>query len=247
LDPLTTAERAGLLQLRKEAAELRRANESLKAAPVFFAEELDQPRPGAIWGPVQDGWTAGAHTRCYVPLRFDDCELARWALAAASAAVLPAVPVPPHVAPSNRPYPYEKGRPTPATAPPWTGTRLPLASIWRQGPAPGMSCGATTPPARPAPHRTPMTSSPAACWSSRSSRNWRTSGRASVASRWKEGTDHSAAQGTTPLGRQIYGDLSPTWGRGASHPGQEHEGPQRYGQVVCPDDVRQPETRPPAE
>lgn len=43
-DLLTTAERAGLLQLRKEAAELRRSNESLKAASVFFAQELDQPR-----------------------------------------------------------------------------------------------------------------------------------------------------------------------------------------------------------
>lgn len=41
---LTTAERAGLGQLRKEIAELRRANEILKAASVFFAKELDQPR-----------------------------------------------------------------------------------------------------------------------------------------------------------------------------------------------------------
>lgn len=43
-DLLTTAERAELGQLRKEIAELRRANEILKAASVFFAKELDQPR-----------------------------------------------------------------------------------------------------------------------------------------------------------------------------------------------------------
>ncbi|MFB7532042.1 transposase [Streptomyces sp. NPDC056178] len=43
-DLLTTNERAELTQLRKEIAELRRANEILKAASVFFAKELDQPR-----------------------------------------------------------------------------------------------------------------------------------------------------------------------------------------------------------
>ncbi|GGM98650.1 transposase [Streptomyces fuscichromogenes] len=43
-DLLTTAERTELTQLRKEIAELRRANEILKVAPVFFAKELDQPR-----------------------------------------------------------------------------------------------------------------------------------------------------------------------------------------------------------
>ncbi|WP_405683511.1 IS3 family transposase [Streptomyces sp. NBC_01387] len=37
-DLLTSAERAELVQLRKEAAELRRANEVLKAASVFFAK-----------------------------------------------------------------------------------------------------------------------------------------------------------------------------------------------------------------
>ncbi|MGW0792296.1 transposase [Streptomyces sp. NPDC002911] len=39
-DLLTSAERAELVQLRKETAELRRANEILKAASVFFAKEL---------------------------------------------------------------------------------------------------------------------------------------------------------------------------------------------------------------
>ncbi|MFD9428079.1 MULTISPECIES: transposase [unclassified Streptomyces] len=43
-DLLTSAERAEIAQLRKEAAELRRANEILKTAGVFFAKELDQPR-----------------------------------------------------------------------------------------------------------------------------------------------------------------------------------------------------------
>ncbi|MEU9481913.1 transposase [Streptomyces sp. NPDC048191] len=43
-DLLTTAERTELTQLRKEIAELRSANEILKAASVFFAKELDQPR-----------------------------------------------------------------------------------------------------------------------------------------------------------------------------------------------------------
>jgi transposase len=31
--------------LRREVRDLRRANEILKAASVFFARELDQPRP----------------------------------------------------------------------------------------------------------------------------------------------------------------------------------------------------------
>ncbi|WP_368860184.1 transposase [Streptomyces fildesensis] len=41
-DLLTSTERTELTQLRKEIAELRRANEILKAASVFFAKELDQ-------------------------------------------------------------------------------------------------------------------------------------------------------------------------------------------------------------
>jgi transposase len=43
-DRLTTAEREELKQLRKEVAELKRANEILKAASVFFAQEIDRPR-----------------------------------------------------------------------------------------------------------------------------------------------------------------------------------------------------------
>ncbi|GGJ65006.1 hypothetical protein [Streptomyces brasiliensis] len=43
-DLLTTDERTELRQLRKENAELRRANEILKSASVCFAKELDQPR-----------------------------------------------------------------------------------------------------------------------------------------------------------------------------------------------------------
>jgi transposase len=43
-DLLTSTERTELTQLRKEIAELRRANEILKAASVFFAKELDRPR-----------------------------------------------------------------------------------------------------------------------------------------------------------------------------------------------------------
>jgi transposase len=43
-DRLTTAEREELRQLRCENAELRRANEILKAASAFFAAELDRPR-----------------------------------------------------------------------------------------------------------------------------------------------------------------------------------------------------------
>jgi transposase len=44
-DRLATAEREELTALRKEVRDLRRANEILKAASVFFARELDQPRP----------------------------------------------------------------------------------------------------------------------------------------------------------------------------------------------------------
>lgn len=42
---LSTAEREELALLRHEVRDLRRANEILKAASVFFARELDQPRP----------------------------------------------------------------------------------------------------------------------------------------------------------------------------------------------------------
>jgi transposase len=44
-DRLATAEREELTALRKEVRDLRRSNEILKAASVFFARELDQPRP----------------------------------------------------------------------------------------------------------------------------------------------------------------------------------------------------------
>lgn len=43
-DRLASAERDELRQLRKENAELKRANEILKAASVFFAQEIDRPR-----------------------------------------------------------------------------------------------------------------------------------------------------------------------------------------------------------
>ncbi|CAM5666947.1 MULTISPECIES: hypothetical protein [Streptomyces] len=43
-DRLTTAECDELKQLRKGNAELKRANEILKAARVFFAQEIDRPR-----------------------------------------------------------------------------------------------------------------------------------------------------------------------------------------------------------
>ncbi|OEJ29909.1 transposase [Streptomyces agglomeratus] len=43
-DLATSAEKAELAQIRKENAELRWVNEILKAASVFFAKELDQPR-----------------------------------------------------------------------------------------------------------------------------------------------------------------------------------------------------------
>jgi transposase len=45
LDLLTAAEREEIKRLRKEVYELRRANEILKAASVFFATELDADRP----------------------------------------------------------------------------------------------------------------------------------------------------------------------------------------------------------
>ena len=41
----TSEEREEIKQLRKEVSELRRANEILKAASVFFATELDADRP----------------------------------------------------------------------------------------------------------------------------------------------------------------------------------------------------------
>lgn len=40
----TAAEREEIAQLRKEVFELRRANEILKSASVFFAKELDEDR-----------------------------------------------------------------------------------------------------------------------------------------------------------------------------------------------------------
>jgi len=42
---LANGEREELTTLRREVRHLRRANEILKAASVFFARELDQPRP----------------------------------------------------------------------------------------------------------------------------------------------------------------------------------------------------------
>ena len=39
---LNTEEREEIRKLRREVAELRRANEILKSASVFFAKELDQ-------------------------------------------------------------------------------------------------------------------------------------------------------------------------------------------------------------
>ncbi len=40
---VTSEERAEIKQLKRENAELRRANEILKAASTFFAAELDRP------------------------------------------------------------------------------------------------------------------------------------------------------------------------------------------------------------
>jgi transposase len=44
-DRLSTAEREELATLRRENRDLKRSNEILKAASVFFAKALDQPRP----------------------------------------------------------------------------------------------------------------------------------------------------------------------------------------------------------
>jgi transposase len=44
-DQLTTQEREEIRRLREENVELRRANEILKSASVFFAKELDPDRP----------------------------------------------------------------------------------------------------------------------------------------------------------------------------------------------------------
>jgi transposase len=44
-DLLTSQEREEIKSLRREVAQLRRANEILKAASVFFAGELDPYRP----------------------------------------------------------------------------------------------------------------------------------------------------------------------------------------------------------
>ena len=44
VDQLSTVEREELARLRKENAELKRANEILKAASALFARELDRPR-----------------------------------------------------------------------------------------------------------------------------------------------------------------------------------------------------------
>ena len=41
----TSAEREEIRKLRREVYELRRANEILKSASVFFAKELDADRP----------------------------------------------------------------------------------------------------------------------------------------------------------------------------------------------------------
>jgi transposase len=40
---MSTEEAAEIKKLRREVAELRRANEILKAASIFFAAELDRP------------------------------------------------------------------------------------------------------------------------------------------------------------------------------------------------------------
>jgi transposase len=44
-DLLTTQEREEIRRLRKENFELRRANEILKSASLFFARQLDPDRP----------------------------------------------------------------------------------------------------------------------------------------------------------------------------------------------------------
>jgi transposase len=45
LDLLTSQEREEIRKLRRENYELRRANEILKSASLFFARELDPDRP----------------------------------------------------------------------------------------------------------------------------------------------------------------------------------------------------------
>ncbi|MFD1719245.1 transposase [Georgenia deserti] len=42
---MTSTEHAEVKRLKKEVAELRRANEILRAASAFFAAELDRPTP----------------------------------------------------------------------------------------------------------------------------------------------------------------------------------------------------------
>jgi transposase len=42
---VTSEDATEIKRLRREVAELRRANEILKAASVFFAAELDRPQP----------------------------------------------------------------------------------------------------------------------------------------------------------------------------------------------------------
>ena len=42
---LTSEEHAEIKRLRREVAELRRANEILRAAAAFFGAELDRPQP----------------------------------------------------------------------------------------------------------------------------------------------------------------------------------------------------------
>jgi transposase len=42
---VTSEESAEIKRLKREVAELRRANEILKAASIFFAAELDRPHP----------------------------------------------------------------------------------------------------------------------------------------------------------------------------------------------------------
>src|SRR5215204_4659511 len=45
---VTTEQAAEVARLKRENAELRSANEILKAAAIFFGAELD--RPGTVWG-----------------------------------------------------------------------------------------------------------------------------------------------------------------------------------------------------
>jgi transposase len=47
-DMRTREEREGIKRLRQENFELRRANELLKSASVFFAKELDPDRPPEV-------------------------------------------------------------------------------------------------------------------------------------------------------------------------------------------------------